>query len=72
LLITYVKDRAGHDFRYAIDAGKLKAELGWVPSITFEQGLEAPVDWYIANQEWTERVTTGAYQQYYTTQYGKH
>ena len=71
LLISYVKDRAGHDFRYAIDAGKLKEELGWVPSITFEQGLEATVDWYLANQEWTDHVTSGAYQQYYSAQYGK-
>ncbi|TDW95799.1 dTDP-glucose 4,6-dehydratase [Dinghuibacter silviterrae] len=72
LLITYVKDRAGHDFRYAIDAGKLKRELGWVPSITFEEGLEKTVDWYIANEDWIEHVTSGAYQQYYTKQYGKH
>lgn len=71
LLITYVKDRAGHDFRYAIDAGKLKAELGWVPSITFEEGLESTVDWYLANQEWTNHVTSGEYQQYYTAQYSK-
>jgi dTDP-glucose 4,6-dehydratase len=71
LLISYVKDRAGHDFRYAIDATKLKKELGWVPSITFEKGLEATVDWYLANQEWTNHVTSGAYQQYYSAQYGK-
>lgn len=71
LLISYVKDRAGHDFRYAIDATKLKNELGWVPSITFEEGLEATVDWYLANQEWTKHVTSGEYQQYYTAQYSK-
>jgi len=69
LLISYVKDRAGHDFRYAIDASKLKADLGWEPSITFEQGLEATVDWYLQHQEWTERVTSGVYQQYYADQY---
>lgn len=70
-LISYVKDRAGHDFRYAIDATKLKNELGWVPSITFEEGLEATVDWYLTNQEWTNHVTSGQYQQYYTAQYSK-
>lgn len=68
-LVTFVKDRAGHDFRYAIDATKLKDELGWEPSITFEQGLEATVDWYLANQEWVARITSGAYQQYYQQQY---
>jgi dTDP-glucose 4,6-dehydratase len=68
-LVTFVKDRAGHDFRYAIDATKLKDELGWEPSITFEQGLEATVDWYLANQEWVSRITSGAYQQYYQQQY---
>jgi dTDP-glucose 4,6-dehydratase len=68
-LVTFVKDRAGHDFRYAIDATKLKDDLGWEPSITFEQGLETTVDWYLANQEWVSRVTSGAYQQYYQQQY---
>jgi len=68
-LITYVTDRAGHDLRYAIDATKLKAELGWVPSITFEEGLEKTVDWYLANEEWLKHVTSGAYQQYYKGQY---
>jgi dTDP-glucose 4,6-dehydratase len=72
LLISYVKDRAGHDFRYAIDASKLKADLGWEPSITFEEGLEATVDWYLQHQEWTNRVTSGVYQQYYADQYGHH
>ncbi|MBS1532707.1 MAG: dTDP-glucose 4,6-dehydratase [Bacteroidetes bacterium] len=68
-LITFVTDRAGHDLRYAIDASKLKAELGWVPSITFEEGLERTVDWYLANQVWLNDVTSGHYQQYYNEQY---
>jgi dTDP-glucose 4,6-dehydratase len=68
-LITYVTDRAGHDLRYAIDAGKLKDELGWTPSITFEQGLEKTVDWYLENEEWLSDVTSGHYQQYYNEQY---
>lgn len=68
-LITYVKDRAGHDLRYAIDATKLNKELGWAPSLQFEEGLEKTVDWYLANQEWLDHVTSGAYQQYYTEQY---
>lgn len=68
-LITYVKDRAGHDLRYAIDATKLNKELGWAPSLQFEEGLEKTVDWYLANEEWLQHVTTGAYQQYYETQY---
>ncbi|MDN3579523.1 dTDP-glucose 4,6-dehydratase [Mucilaginibacter flavus] len=68
-LITYVTDRAGHDLRYAIDATKLKNELGWVPSITFEEGLEKTVDWYLANEEWLTNVTSGSYQQYYKGQY---
>jgi dTDP-glucose 4,6-dehydratase len=68
-LITYVTDRAGHDLRYAIDASKLKTELGWVPSITFEEGLEKTVDWYLANEQWLANVTSGNYQQYYKGQY---
>jgi len=68
-LITYVTDRAGHDLRYAIDATKLKTELGWVPSITFEEGLEKTVDWYLNNQTWLDDVTSGHYQQYYSDQY---
>lgn len=68
-LITFVTDRAGHDLRYAIDATKLKNELGWTPSITFEEGLEKTVDWYLANQEWLNDVTSGHYQQYYEEQY---
>lgn len=68
-LITYVPDRAGHDLRYAIDASKLERELGWKPSISFEQGLERTVDWYLANEAWLEHVTSGAYQQYYAAHY---
>ncbi len=68
-LITYVKDRAGHDLRYAIDAKKLETELGWKPSITFEEGLEKTVDWYLENQDWVKEVTSGEYQQYYKNMY---
>jgi len=68
-LITYVTDRAGHDLRYAIDASKLQRELGWVPSVTFEEGLEKTVDWYLDNQAWLDEVTSGAYQHYYETMY---
>jgi dTDP-glucose 4,6-dehydratase len=68
-LITFVTDRAGHDLRYAIDATKLKEELGWIPSVTFEQGLSTTVDWYLANWEWIERVTSGSYQNYYESMY---
>lgn len=70
-LITYVKDRAGHDLRYAIDAAKLGTELGWQPSLQFEEGLEKTVDWYLQNQQWVQHVTSGAYQQYYADQYQK-
>jgi dTDP-glucose 4,6-dehydratase len=70
-LITFVKDRAGHDMRYAIDPTKLENELNWTPSITFEEGLEKTVDWYLANTEWMERITSGAYQAYYENQYEK-
>ena len=63
-LITYVMDRAGHDLRYAIDSGKLQRELGWSPSIRFEEGLEKTVDWYLENGQWLERVTSGEYQRY--------
>jgi dTDP-glucose 4,6-dehydratase len=69
-LITYVKDRAGHDRRYAIDNSKIQAELGWKPEMTFEQGLEQTIDWYLNNNEWLERVTSGAYQDYYKGMYG--
>ncbi|MFN8299032.1 MAG: dTDP-glucose 4,6-dehydratase [Chitinophagales bacterium] len=68
-LITYVKDRPGHDRRYAIDASKLNKNLGWSPSVTFEEGLEKTVDWYLANEEWLTHVTSGAYQKYYEQQY---
>jgi dTDP-glucose 4,6-dehydratase len=68
-LITFVKDRAGHDARYAIDATKLEKELGWTPSIQFEEGLQKTVDWYLENQEWVEKVTSGDYQEYYTKMY---
>ncbi|WP_447643079.1 MULTISPECIES: dTDP-glucose 4,6-dehydratase [Chitinophagaceae] len=68
-LITYVQDRAGHDLRYAIDPTKLQRELGWKPSLQFEEGLERTVDWYLANQEWLDNVTSGVYQQYYENQY---
>jgi dTDP-glucose 4,6-dehydratase len=68
-LISYVKDRSGHDQRYAIDASKLKNELGWSPSIKFEQGLEETVQWYLNNDEWLNNVTSGNYQKYYQSQY---
>lgn len=68
-LISFVTDRAGHDLRYAIDATKLETELGWRPSITFEEGLEKTVDWYLANQEWVSKVTSGEYQSYYENMY---
>ncbi len=68
-LITFVKDRPGHDLRYAIDATKIHNELGWEPSVTFEEGLERTVDWYLTNQQWLERVTSGAYQTYYEEMY---
>lgn len=68
-LITFVKDRAGHDLRYAIDSSKLKRELNWDPSITFETGLELTVDWYLNNQEWLDEVTSGNYLKYYQNQY---
>lgn len=68
-LITYIKDRPGHDRRYAIDASKLNRELGWTPSVTFEQGLEETIDWYLQNSQWLEHVTSGAYQHYYASMY---
>lgn len=70
-LITFVKDRAGHDLRYAIDSTKLQNELGWKPSLQFEEGLERTVDWYLANEEWLQNVTSGDYQKYYEQQYVK-
>jgi len=70
-LITYVKDRAGHDLRYAIDATKIKNELGWEPSLQFEEGIEKTIDWYLENTAWLENVTSGDYQKYYEQQYVK-
>ncbi len=70
-LITFVKDRAGHDLRYAIDATKIKHELGWEPSLQFEEGIEKTIDWYLKNEEWLENVTSGEYQKYYEEQYVK-
>ena len=70
-LITYVTDRAGHDLRYAIDASKLRAELGWEPTIKFDEGFEATVEWYLANEAWLNNVTSGSYQDYYKKMYGE-
>ena len=69
-LITFVKDRAGHDLRYAIDSTKLEKELGWRPSLQFEEGLEKTVRWYLDNQEWMDNVTSGEYENYYRKMYG--
>ena len=68
-LITYVADRAGHDLRYAIDSSKLKNELGWEPSLQFEEGIEKTVRWYLDNQEWMDRITSGEYEKYYESMY---
>ncbi|MHA6697189.1 dTDP-glucose 4,6-dehydratase [Chryseobacterium sp. A321] len=68
-LITFVKDRPGHDLRYAIDATKIQKELGWEPSVTFEEGLAKTIDWFLTNEEWLNNVTSGAYQNYYKKQY---
>ncbi|WP_304516908.1 dTDP-glucose 4,6-dehydratase [Cecembia rubra] len=68
-LITFVKDRAGHDLRYAIDASKIQKELGWEPSLQFEEGISKTIDWYLNNEEWLKNVTSGAYQQYYSEHY---
>ena len=68
-LITYVKDRAGHDLRYAIDSTKLHEELGWSPSLQFEEGIEKTIRWYLDHQEWMDRVTSGDYQDYYESMY---
>jgi dTDP-glucose 4,6-dehydratase len=70
-LISFVKDRAGHDLRYAIDATKLKNELGWEPSLQFEEGIEKTIEWYLSNEEWLKNVTSGDYQKYYEEQYDK-
>jgi dTDP-glucose 4,6-dehydratase len=68
-LITYVKDRPGHDLRYAIDASKINKELGWSPTVTFEEGLSETIDWYLSNEEWLNNLTTGNYKSYYKSQY---
>ena len=68
-LTTYVNDRPGHDLRYAIDAGKISKELGWSPSVTFEEGLSKTIDWYLENTEWMERIISGEYEEYYNKQY---
>jgi dTDP-glucose 4,6-dehydratase len=68
-LITFVKDRPGHDLRYAIDASKINKELGWEPSVTFEEGLEQTIDWYFENKDWLGHVTSGDYLEYYKKQY---
>ena len=68
-LITFVTDRKGHDLRYAIDSTKLKKELGWEPSLQFEEGIEKTVQWYLDNQEWMDNVTSGDYQKYYEEMY---
>lgn len=68
-LITYIKDRPGHDLRYAIDATKINEKLGWKPSVTFKQGLSKTIDWYLENTEWMERVVSGEYEKYYNNQY---
>ena len=70
-LITFIKDRPGHDRRYAIDASKIERELGWKPSLTFQEGLAKTVEWYLAEEQWLEQVTSGNYRQYYTSQYAK-
>ncbi len=70
-LITYVKDRAGHDLRYAIDSSKIQSELGWKPSLQFEEGLEKTVDWYLSNSEWLEHILSGNYEKYYEAQYNQ-
>ena len=68
-LITFVTDRAGHDLRYAIDSSKLQKELGWEPSLQFEEGIEKTVRWYLENQDWMDRVTSGEYEKYYEQMY---
>ena len=67
--ITYVKDRPGHDFRYAIDSNKINRELGWRPTVTFQEGLSKTIDWYFENDSWLKNVTSGEYMNYYNKQY---
>jgi dTDP-glucose 4,6-dehydratase len=69
-LIRFVKDRPGHDLRYAIDASKIARELGWAPTVGFDEGIEQTIEWYLANQEWVDQVVSGEYQNYYQTMYG--
>ena len=70
-LITYVKDRAGHDLRYAIDSSKIQRDLKWKPSLLFEEGLNLTVDWYLSNEQWLNHVISGEYEKYYESQYLK-
>ena len=70
-LIRFIKDRPGHDRRYAIDAHKINKQLGWYPSVTFEEGLEITVDWYLNNRQWLENIISGDYMEYYNNQYNK-
>ena len=70
-LITYIKDRPGHDLRYAIDAKKINSELGWSPSVSFEEGLSKTIDWYLNNAEWLKNINSGEYQNYYNKHYKK-
>ncbi|WP_338359988.1 dTDP-glucose 4,6-dehydratase, partial [Yeosuana marina] len=70
-LITFIKDRPGHDLRYAIDASKINKELGWSPSVTFEEGLSKTIDWYLENDKWLSNITSGSYQDYYKRMYLK-
>ena len=69
MLITFVKDRPGHDLRYAIDSSKIREELGWRPSIKFEEALSTTIDWFLSNQEWLRDVTSGHYMEYYNEMY---
>lgn len=70
-LITFVKDRLGHDRRYAIDATRIKEEIGWEPAVTFETGIDKTIDWYLSNQEWVNSIADGTYQDYYQKMYEK-
>ena len=70
-LITFIKDRPGHDRRYAIDASKIERELGWKPSLTFQEGLVKTVEWYLSEEKWLDQVTSGNYREYYNNQYAK-